>query len=184
MLCFPSCHTHFILFSFAPKLFCVYATCLLYPQLLSSIFSLSPGSSVFAYRSSVLAIQAADHWQCIIYTGQYLLAHECLITLHYSAISVCLYVCVWEWKSQGCTLLIRSNSLHHLLLEVTQHTHTLPCFSAPSLSSYLHRMVLLVPKPIVALDVFIKGVCASQALNFNKTFSTEGVSYFNWSETE
>lgn len=42
----------------------------------------------------------------------------------------------------------------------------------------------LLPKPIVALDVFIKGVCESLPFNFNKAFSTGGVSYFNWSETE
>lgn len=47
------------------------------PQLLSP---LSPGSSAFAYHLSVLAVQAADPWQQVVFTGQYLLAHKCLLT--------------------------------------------------------------------------------------------------------
>lgn len=50
----------------------------------------------------------------------------------------------------------------------TYNRAPLPTLSFPSF--YLYDAPSL-PKLIVAVDVFIKGVCASRALNFNKTHS-------------
>ena len=136
ILCFPSYQTPFIIFSFAPKLFFfVIPPVFLYPQLLSPpfFFPLSPGSSVFAYHSSVLAVQAANRWQWVVFAGQYLLAHKRLITSRQS--QVCICVSGSETHEEGYTLLIRSNS-SHLLLELTQHIHTAMFLSPPSLAIY------------------------------------------------
>lgn len=126
---------HFIFSQCSPILCFGVPPVFFYPQLLSPPYfpPLSPGSSVFAYHLSVIDVQAANRWQWVVFTGQYLLAHKRLITSRQSPVCNCVFMS--EAHKEGYTLLIRSNS-SHLLLEVTQHTHTAMFPLSSSLSIY------------------------------------------------